>query len=60
LVFWNGGIPKFTSHMIKNIHGRTLELLGEAVVAGRYAIGASNPPRCALRPSARAPKKSKK
>jgi DNA-binding FadR family transcriptional regulator len=29
--------------MIKNIHGRTLELLGEAVVAGRYAIGASIP-----------------
>lgn len=29
--------------MIKNIHGRTLELLGEAVVSGRYAIGASIP-----------------
>ncbi|MDQ0074144.1 DNA-binding FadR family transcriptional regulator [Variovorax boronicumulans] len=29
--------------MIKNIHGRTLELLGEAIVAGRYAIGASIP-----------------
>jgi DNA-binding FadR family transcriptional regulator len=30
--------------MIKNIHGRTLELLGEAIVAGRYAVGASIPP----------------
>ncbi|MDP9989672.1 DNA-binding FadR family transcriptional regulator [Variovorax boronicumulans] len=29
--------------MIKNIHGRTLELLGEAIVAGRYSIGASIP-----------------
>jgi len=42
-VFSSGEIPDFTSHMIKNIHGRTLELLGEAVVAGRYAIGASIP-----------------
>jgi DNA-binding FadR family transcriptional regulator len=30
--------------MIKNIHGRTLELLGEAIAAGRYAVGASIPP----------------
>jgi DNA-binding FadR family transcriptional regulator len=28
---------------IKNIHGTTLDLLGEAIVAGRYAAGASLP-----------------
>jgi DNA-binding FadR family transcriptional regulator len=30
--------------MIKNVHGNTLDLLGEAIVSGRYAIGASLPP----------------
>jgi DNA-binding FadR family transcriptional regulator len=28
---------------VKNIHGTTLDLLGEAIVAGRYAAGASLP-----------------
>jgi DNA-binding FadR family transcriptional regulator len=32
------------AHMIKNVHGNTLDLLGEAIVAGRYAVGASLPP----------------
>ena len=30
--------------MIKNVHGNTLDLLGEAIVAGRYAAGAALPP----------------
>lgn len=30
--------------IIKNIHGVTLDRLGEAIVAGRYAAGASIPP----------------
>ena len=30
--------------MIKNVHGSTVDLLGEAIVAGRYAVGASLPP----------------
>ena len=30
--------------MIKNVHGTTLDLLGEAIVAGRYAVGAAMPP----------------
>ena len=30
--------------MIKNVHGNTLDLLGEAIVGGRYAVGASVPP----------------
>jgi len=30
--------------MIKNVHGSIVDLLGEAVVAGRYAVGASLPP----------------
>lgn len=29
---------------IKNVHGTTLDLLGEAIVAGRYAAGAALPP----------------
>ncbi len=33
---------------IKNVHGRTLELLGEAIVAGRYPPGSSMPPEAAL------------
>jgi DNA-binding FadR family transcriptional regulator len=32
----------------KNVHGHTLELLGEAIVAGRYAPGSSIPPEPAL------------
>ena len=30
--------------MIKNVHGNTVDYLGEAIVAGRYAVGASLPP----------------
>ena len=30
--------------MIKNVHGNTVDHLGEAVVAGRYAVGSSLPP----------------
>jgi len=30
--------------MIKNVHGNTVDHLGEAIVAGRYGIGASIPP----------------
>ncbi|WP_114969839.1 FadR/GntR family transcriptional regulator [Rhodoferax ferrireducens] len=30
--------------MIKNVHGNTVDHLGEAIVAGRYAPGASIPP----------------
>ena len=30
--------------MIKNVHGNTVDHLGEAVVAGRYAVGAALPP----------------
>ncbi len=29
--------------MIKNVHGNTVDHLGEAIVAGRYAVGASIP-----------------
>jgi DNA-binding FadR family transcriptional regulator len=34
--------------MIKNVHGNTVDFLGEAIVAGRYAIGASLPPEPVL------------
>ncbi len=30
--------------MIKNVHGNTVDFLGEAIVAGRYAVGAAIPP----------------
>ena len=30
--------------MIKNVHGNTVDFLGEAIVAGRYAVGASISP----------------
>lgn len=33
---------------IKNVHGHTLDLLGEAIVLGRYAPGSSIPPEPAL------------
>jgi len=33
---------------IKNVHGTTLDLLGAAIVGGRYAAGASMPPEPAL------------
>jgi DNA-binding FadR family transcriptional regulator len=33
---------------IKNVHGRTLELLGEAIVAGRYAPGSGMPSETTL------------
>jgi DNA-binding FadR family transcriptional regulator len=35
--------------MIKNVHGNTVDHLGEAIVAGRYAPGASIPPEPLLR-----------
>ncbi len=34
--------------MIKNVHGNTVDLLGEAIVSGQYAVGASLPPEPAL------------
>ena len=34
--------------MIKNVHGNTVDFLGEAIVAGRYTVGASVPPEPAL------------
>ncbi|MEO8024290.1 FadR/GntR family transcriptional regulator [Polaromonas sp.] len=34
--------------MIKNVHGNTVDHLGEAIVSGRYAAGASLPPEPAL------------
>ena len=30
--------------MIKNVHGGTVDLLGEAIVMGRYPVGSSLPP----------------
>ncbi len=33
---------------IKNVHGHTLDLLGEAIVAGRYLPGGTLPPESAL------------
>ena len=30
--------------MIKNVHGNTVDFLGEAIVSGRYAVGAIVPP----------------
>jgi DNA-binding FadR family transcriptional regulator len=30
--------------MVKNAHGHTLDLLGQAILSGRYAVGASVPP----------------
>jgi DNA-binding FadR family transcriptional regulator len=30
--------------MVKNVHGHTLDLLGQAILSGRYAVGASLPP----------------
>ncbi len=34
--------------VIKNVHGRTLELLGEAIVSGQYAPGSGMPPEPTL------------
>ena len=34
--------------MIKNVHGNTVDFLGEAIVAGRYPIGGSLPPEPVL------------
>ena len=34
--------------MIKNVHGNTVDHLGEAIVAGRYGMGASIPPEPVL------------
>ncbi len=33
---------------IKNVHGSTVDLLGEAIVAGRYPVGAAIPPEPVL------------
>lgn len=33
-----------TMIMVKNIHGHTLDLLGQAILSGRYRVGASLPP----------------
>ena len=30
--------------MIKNVHGNTVDVLGAAIVTGRYAVGSSLPP----------------
>ena len=30
--------------MIKNVHGNTVDVLGAAIVTGRYAVGGSLPP----------------
>ena len=35
--------------MIKNVHGNIVDYLGEAIVAGRFAVGASLPPEAQLR-----------
>lgn len=34
--------------LIKNVHGNTVDHLGEAIVAGRYGVGASIPPEPVL------------
>lgn len=34
--------------LIKNVHGSTVDLLGEAIVGGRYPVGAAVPPEPAL------------
>ena len=34
--------------MIKNVHGNTVDHLGEAIVSGRYGVGASIPPEPVL------------
>lgn len=34
--------------MVKNVHGHTLDLLGHAILSGRYAVGASLPPEPVL------------
>ncbi len=34
--------------MIKNVHGNTVDFLGQAIVAGRYALGGSIPPELVL------------
>jgi DNA-binding FadR family transcriptional regulator len=34
--------------MIKNVHGNTVDFLGEAIVAGRYAEGGAIPPEPVL------------
>ncbi|MGH8035890.1 MAG: FadR/GntR family transcriptional regulator, partial [Lysobacterales bacterium] len=34
--------------MIKNVHGNTVDHLGEAIIAGRYGVGASLPPEPVL------------
>lgn len=34
--------------MVKNVHGHTLDTLGQAILAGRYPVGASLPPEPVL------------
>ena len=31
-------------HLIKNVHGTTVDLLGHAIISGSYAVGSSLPP----------------
>jgi DNA-binding FadR family transcriptional regulator len=31
-------------HMVKNVHSSVLEILGQSILAGRYAVGSSLPP----------------
>jgi DNA-binding transcriptional MocR family regulator len=38
----------FIKNMIKNVHGNTVDHIGEAIVAGRYGVGASIPPEPVL------------
>jgi DNA-binding FadR family transcriptional regulator len=39
---------KLQADRVKNVHGHTLDLLGEAIVAGRYAPGSAIPPEPTL------------
>ena len=34
--------------MIKNVHGNTVDFIGEAIVGGKYPVGASLPPEPVL------------
>jgi DNA-binding FadR family transcriptional regulator len=38
----------FIKNMTKNVHGNTVDHIGEAIVAGRYGVGASIPPEPVL------------
>ena len=34
--------------MIKNVHGNTVDFIGEAIVGGKYPVGGSLPPEPVL------------